>query len=293
MPVWQLLFATFCLVFIPQTPAPSLIVVDASGKEQTLKTYRVTVGTRPITWLATPTMPAPQALEFRDEDSTTFVDGVITLLNLDGIHSLNYDSEKETVTARLAGDKGEPGESLVGSTRFKGINKLTLEAEVDKGTLGIAEIKFLGGAPRGVKAIRFPAPKAAPVPTGRLAGVTVSDKGKKTVQKVFDLQPLYRTADGGERLIGLLMFKKTLKLDLAKIKKLAVAEGRDADGTEWHVTLADGEESTLTLLKSPNHEGAPLTLVGFVGKVRGGYKLFPPHTLSDIQFDEIKADAKP
>src|SRR5256885_5795100 len=62
------------------------------------------------------------------------------------------------------------------------------------------------------RAIRFPAPKPpAAAAAGRAAFVLGEDK--KNVQKVADLQPLYEFADGTERLLPTLLFKKTLKLD--------------------------------------------------------------------------------
>ena len=112
-------------------------------------------------------------------------------------------------------------------------------------------------------------------------------------QKAADLQPLYKLADGSERLLPTLMFKKTLKLDLGKIQKLRAAEGAEGEGAEWEVKLKDGEEQTLTLLRTLPMDGKPATLEGFVGRVPAGYKLFPVHTVAEIQFDDAKEEAKP
>src|SRR5262249_4888469 len=160
-------------------------------------------------------------------------------------------NEKETVSVHVAvGDKPDADEVLTGTTKYKNINKLAIEAEVDKGDLGVAELKFLGGVPRGIRGVRFPPPKAPAAPTGRAASVTTSDGRTKTTRKVHDLQPLYATA-GGERLSPLLFFKKTLKIDVAKLQKLQAVEGGEGEGAEWQVTLKGGNEETLTLLKSP------------------------------------------
>src|SRR5262249_54299823 len=80
--------------------------------------------------------------------------------------------------------------------------------------------------------------------------------------------------------------KKTLKIDVAKVQKMRAIEGKDADGAEWGVTLKDAEEETYTLLPKITHGGKPATLEGFVGRLGFGYKLFPPHTIAEIQFDE-------
>jgi hypothetical protein len=159
---------------------------------------------------------------------------------------------------------------------------------VDKGDLGVAEVKFLGGVPKGVRGIHFPAAKPAAL-TGegrRPAVVTTQDRGKKATHKVVDLQPLYKLADGSEQTLPTVMFKKTLKLDVAKMQKMRAIEGKDADGTEWGVTLKDAEEETYTLLPKITHDGKPATLEGFVGRVGFGYKLFPAHTIAEIQFDD-------
>jgi hypothetical protein len=286
-------------------PAPGvLVVVDGGGKEQKLKAWKFVAGTRRLGWLAPAAPPksepgqapaGPEALEFRDDNSTTFVDGILTLVLLDHLRALEYDADKETVTARVSlGEKAEADEALTGTTKFKGINQVTVEAEIDKGELVGAEIRFPGGTPKGVRAFRFPAPKPAPAVAGRAAAVSVAEAKDKTgVQKVVDLQPLYRTADGGERLLPTLLFKKTLKLDVAKVQKLTAGEGRSPDGSEWTVTLKDGEEHTLTLLKAPTIDDQPMALVGFVGKVRGGYKLFPVHTVAAVEFDAEKGGVKP
>ena len=320
-------------------PAPGvLVVIDANGKEQKLKTWKFTTGVRHLSWLTLaapdkepgdkdakpgdkdakpggkdakpddkvrgltlappkPRPPAvatgPEALEFRDENSTTFVDGILTLIPLDRLRSLEYDSEQETVTAKVAtGEKGEAEATLTGSTKFRGINKLALEAEVDKGDLGVAELKFLGGVPKGIRGVRFPAAKApAAAPAGRPATVTSTDGKKKAMHKVSDLQALYKVADG-ERLSPILRFKKTLKVDLAKVQKLSAIEGGEGDGAEWQVVLKDGTDETLTLLRAIDMDGKPATLAGFLARVPAGYVLFPAHTVAEIQLDEAKPEPK-
>jgi hypothetical protein len=295
-----------------------IVIVDSNGKEQKLKSYTFVVGTRHLGFLAPaeapkdvpeekkpgdkpetkptkPTKPGkattgPEALEFRDEDSTTFVEGILTLVPLEYLRSVSFDDEKQTATIKVATDVADGSETYTGSTKFKGINKFTIEAEVDKGDLGIAEVKFLGGVTKGMREMRFPTPKAAPDVKGRPASVTVADKGKK-VQKVVDLQPLYRSADG-ERLAPTLFFKKTLKIDVAKVKKLT-SPGEGGNGEEWTVAMKDGQEETLTLLKMVTLDGKDAQFVGFVGKIRGGYKLFPAHAVAEVQFDETKGEEKP
>jgi hypothetical protein len=209
---------------------------------------------------------------------------VLTPSPLDRLRSLDYDNDKETVTARVAGSD----EVLTGTTKYRRINKLVIEAEVDRGEQGVAEIKFLGGLPRGIRGVRFPPPKApAAAPAGRPAVVVSADGEAKTTHKVADLLPLYQLPDGGERLLPTLMFRKTLKLDVAKIAKIATA-GAENDPS-WQVTMKGGGDETLTLLQKIPYEGGQATLVGLVGRVPVGYKLFPVAAISEIPFDATEA----
>jgi hypothetical protein len=313
LPALALLCAAAFAADPPPPAATGLVVVDAGGKEQKLKSWKFVAGTRRLGWLAPAAPPrdkddkparaggkpqaadaGPEAVEFRDEHSTTLKNGVLTLLLPQHLRSLEYDAEKQTVTANVfAGEKADGDLTFTGPTKYQGINKVTIEAEVDKGEAGIAEVKFLGGSAKGVRAIRFPSPKAPPEVKGRPAFVTVEDEGKSHTDAVNDLQPLYRFEDGSERLLPVLMFKKTLKLDVSKISHIKV-EGRAEDGTECRVTTKDGEEQTYTLLKTATIDGKPATLEGLVGTIRGGYKLYPASTLSemhlDVQFDEKKGE---
>lgn len=283
----------------PATPAGgTLVVIDAAGKEQKLTAWHFVSGTRRLGWLA-PAAPAkpgepppegakkapagPEALEFRDDKSTTFVEGVLTLIPLERLRAIDYDADKDAATVRVATGVEPAEEVLTGSTKYRGINKVVLAAEVDKGDLGVAEVKYLGGVPKGVRGLRFPETKVAAAAGGRPATVTVADR-EKDVQKVTDLQPLYRLADGGERLLPTLYFRKTLKIDVAKVQKLRAVEGKEAPGSEWEVTLAGAAEETFTLLPKVTLEGKPATLVGLLGRVPAGYKLFPLHVIAEVEF---------
>jgi hypothetical protein len=298
-----------------EKPADGLVIVDAKGKEQKLKTWEFTEGTRRLTWLApqkdrepdkkdgdrpgdrtgrAPVRPkpeGPEALVFRDENSTVWKEGVLTLIPIDRLRSIDYDNEKKTATVKVAaGEKSDSDVELTGTTRFPGTNKLTVEAEVDKGELGVAAVKYLGGVPTGIRGIRFPSPKAAPAPAGRPAQVIIDlDGKKKATEKVTELQVLYRTASG-EKLSPILLFKKTVKLDVAKLQKMSTA---DSNGTEWSLTLKKGDEETLTLLTSGEIDSQRVQLEGFLARVPAGYKLFPLSVVSEVQFDEVKSEDKP
>jgi len=298
-----------------ETLSGGLVIIDAKGKEQKLKTWEFTEGTRRLTWLApqkdkdpdkkdgekpgdrggrAPVKPkpeGPEALVFRDENSTDWQEGVLTLIPIDRLRSIDYDNEKKTATVKVAaGEKPDSNVELTGTTRFPRTNKLTVEAEVDKGELGVAAVKYLGGVPTGIRGIRFPTPKAAPAPTGRPAQLTIDlDGKKKATEKVTDLQVLYRTTSG-EKLSPILLFKKTVKLDVAKLQKMSAADTR---GAEWSLTLKKGDEETLTLLTLGEIDGQKVQLEGLLARVPAGYKLFPLSAVSEVQFDEVKNEDKP
>ncbi len=310
---WLLLPAALAVwaVAADDKPKPAepgtLVVLDAAGKEQKLKAWKFTTGTRRLGWLAPAAEKAPagekdapprrqppagpEALELRAEMKIEYAEGALTLIPLDRLRSLDYDNDKETVTARVA--VGGSDEALTGTTKYRRINKLVIEAEVDRGEQGVAELKFLGGLPRGIRGVRFPPPKAPvhPEAKDRPAVVVSADGETKTTHKVADLLPLYRLADGSERLLGTLMFRKTLKLDVAKIARISTS-GNENDPS-WQVTTKGGGEETLTLLPTIPFEGSQAKLVGLVGRVPVGYKLFPVAAISEITFDATEAKPAP
>jgi hypothetical protein len=277
-----------------------LVVIDGGGKEHKLKTWKFTKGTRRLGWLAPaakdddpkdkdkPKAPVgPEALAFREENSTNFKDGILTLVPLERARSLEYDNTKMTVKLVAAtGPKAEDTTTLTGLTSFEGINKLDIEAEVDKGDLGVAEVKYLGGIPKGISGLKFPAPatKVEAAPEGRAATITTKDAMGKSKHKVADLQALYLVA-GGETLSPFVFFKKTLKVDVSKVRKIS-ATNPGAIELVWVLTLKDGGDETLTLLSSPMLDGKPAVLEGFLGRVPAGYKLFPAHVIEELEFDE-------
>ncbi len=315
-----------CLLRADEPPKPAepgtLVVIDGNGKEQKLKTWKFVQGTRHLSWLAPdapekepgdkepakapparapkggPKAPAkrpavgPEALEFRDEHSTTFIKGVLTFIPLDRLRDIEYDKSKDSVTVRVAGgEKPEQDVTLTGSTKFQGINKLTIEAEVDKGTLGVAEVKFFGGTANGIRGIRFPAPKPVAGPAGKAARVTIQDKTKHT-DDVTDVQVLYQLAGGKEVVSPLLFFKKTIKIDVGQLKKLT-STNPGALETVCEVDLKDGTSESLTVLTTPMLDGKEATLEGLLARVPAGYKLYPIHTIAEVEFNAPKEAPKP
>src|SRR5262245_11599316 len=70
----------------PKADAPVLVVIDGMGKEHKLKDWKFTGGVRHLGWLVPADKKAtdgPVAIEFRENDSTKYADGVLTLVPLD------------------------------------------------------------------------------------------------------------------------------------------------------------------------------------------------------------------
>ncbi len=278
----------------------TLVILDSAGKEQKVKSWRFTRGTTKLTWLVAEEKPAPkkeekpapkaiaagppEALIFRDDLRVHFEEGAVALIPLDRLRALDFDAEKKTVTARVAtSGKGEDV-VLTGSTRYAAINQLTIEADVDLGEAGVASLTFQGGGARNsIRGIRFPGPRVPAQVAGRPAVVVAVDKSIKRAHKVSDLTPLYQVGRGAEKLMPALMFKKTLKLDVSKIKKI-VAPSPDDREVVWEVTHGENALS-LTLIERPTFGERRMELRGLLGKSAVGYRLFPPHAISEVIFD--------
>jgi hypothetical protein len=263
----------------------SLTLINAAGREEKLLSWQFTAGTRKLSWLG----GAP-ALEFRGDGSTNYVDGILTLIPLASVKAITYDTDKKSVsvTALAAGPKEE---TLLGSTKFAATNHVTIEGEADLGTLGSAAVKVTGGGPMGLRGLRFPAPRPAPEVKGRPAVIVADDK-EKTPHSAAGLVPIYLVGTA-YRTLPELRFKKTVKIDLdqiARLRRLPPTEKKQTT-LEFEVTLTDGAQHNLTLLtRIELDDGKSAQLVGLVGQVPVGYKVFPPHTIGELRFEMGKKE---
>ncbi len=292
------LFAgTFCLaggIFAadPAKDGPQPLITDAGGKEVMLKKWKIVGGLRKLGWLP----DKIDAFEMREFGSTTYKDGVLTLVPMSRVESIRYEYDKETASVHLAGlDK-----PLQGTTKYKDINMIAIRAEVDQGASGVADLRFVGGLMKGgFKDVKFPGAKApdGPPPKGELFSFLVVPEGKGksgTVATALNVQGLYRFSDGSEKLLPWLMFKKTLKIELSDIQKLNVNEYNIKEKTaECEVVKKDGAQLSVTLLGSVTVDGKTATLVGMLGVVDAGWKLFPVHTFTQFQPGELKVEEAP
>jgi hypothetical protein len=263
-----------------------LIILDATGKEVKLKGWHLTAGVRR---LPVDGDKGPEYLEFREEHSTTYENGILTLAPISSVRKLDYNHDKKTVTAVVA-TAGDKDVTLSGTTKYLNFNRLTIEGDADLGELGFASVKFQGGNPKGgVTGVRFPNTQPVPEAKPPTAVVIGEDKGKPR-HEVSELTALYRQADGSVRLSSQLFFKKTAKIDLAKLAALRHIEPEDKKQTsyDFEVTLASGDKHTLTMLTKVDMDGKGATLVGFLSRVAVGYKLFPVHTIAELRMEPEK-----
>src|SRR5262249_90642 len=143
-----LVCGSVCLGAADPPATGSIVIIDSAGKEQKVKEWAFTQRTRRLSWLApapkdepgkedkdNPPAPVrakgrpttgPEALEFREDNSTNFVDGVVTLVPLDRLHAIEYD-DKDGVRVRVfLSPKADDDLTLKGTTKYKGINKIAI-----------------------------------------------------------------------------------------------------------------------------------------------------------------------
>jgi len=279
------------------TEAFLLVVPPTGGKEIKVADWRFTFGTRRFDPTKdspknpkSKTPSGPEYLEFRDDRSTTYQDGILTLIPLQSLRKIEYDREKKSVAVVVSKADGKD-ETLAGTTKFVGLNKITLSGDAVLEGLGSAAVKFQGGSPDGLRSVRFPQPVPADPVKGAEAIIIARDK-EKTQHTAYGLEPLY-LIDGVYRVLPHLMFKKTVKIDLDKIAKLRhfPSEDKKQLSSEFEGSLRDGNKHTLTIRTAIEGEKKKGNLfVGLVGRVPVGYKIFPAHAIQELRMsgDEKK-----
>lgn len=225
-----------------------------------------------------------------EEKTPTYANDVTTLIPLVSLKSIDFDHDKNQVRVTFVKAGNQEG-AVVASTKFANLNRLFVEAEILPGSFSAAgKIQIQDGFIKGpIRGYRFTEAKPVPEVSGRWASVTVNDT-KKTVHKIADLEPLYKV--GGEYRVGsFLMFQKTVKVELAKIARLAHIPAKDKKyiSLDFDVTLSDGTKQGLTLLEKVTFEDKQSgVLTGLVGRVPAGYKIVPAHTIVDLTWDKAE-----
>ena len=281
-----------------QAPDDGWEIIYDSTTRIRLKDAHFSAGTRRLSWLAVDDASAktkakapagPEYLEFREDKTPMYTDDIVTYIPVASLQQLEYDHDKRLARATIK-QAGDMDVTLIGPTKFANINKFSLEGTgLKKSEIGIdGALQIQDGLLKApVRGFVQHGAKPVEAPTGRLALVIAQDKAKKQ-HKVYGLMPLYKVG-AGQKLASVLMFQKVGQIDLAKIAVLRQVPAADKKKTishDYEVTQIGGEKEKLTLLDSTQlGDNQKATLLGFVGRVAEGYRLFPPHTIAEVRFD--------
>lgn len=259
-------------------------VTDAEGKEVAVGGLKFTVGTRRLAWLADPNgatedaKKGPLALELREPHSTTYAKGIVTYVPLRSVESIKYDYDKQVTAVAV---KGLP-EPLAGTLAYKGINVLGFD-----GTADGKPAKFSGGAftKGNIKAVAFAGASAPPERKGASPWLVQIDQPKamNPTLKASNFKFLYQFPGGADVLADAAVTHKSdpLKLDDAKsYTTLAVDPNTQVIAAE--VQVGDAER-VVVIQPTIEKDGKTGTLVGLLGEVEAGWKLFPLHTVKTMK----------
>lgn len=270
----------------PGTPLATATLIDATGKEISLTSVKILTGGRRLAWLADPkggtteeARKGPLALEVREPNSTTYQKGVVTLIPAGSVEAVRYEYDKQTMTVMVKG----AAEPVPGTLHFRGINVVGIEG-ASGGVVG----KFTGGSPKdGFKAVTFSTARPVPFPPsgGTTWGIQIDQPkvGNPTLT-VRNLKALYVFPGGIEILADSLPVRKGDPIPLdTKLKKLEVlAVDTNTHMAAVEVTVEGGPDRLVVLQLTREQAGRTGTLVGLVGEVTVGWKLFPMHTIKTI-----------
>ena len=260
-------------------PPADATVTDIDGKEVKLTGVKFTTGTRRLAWLANADAKVgPQALEVREAYSTTFTKGVLTLVPVASLESAKYDYEKQQVTLTVKGLKAP----LTGTLEYKGINVLGLTGTADgKATTFSAGVLGKGA----VKTATFPGAK--PLPERKLVGgwavqITHPAANNPTLT-VYNLKALYQFPGGTEQLVDGIPVRKGQAIPFnAALKRFELLANDPNTNIAAAEVEAGGPEKVIAIPLTTEQDKKTGHLIGFLGEVEAGWKLFPLHTIKVI-----------
>lgn len=278
----------------PAKATGEVVVTDVDGKETRLTGAKLTTGTRRLLWLAdakgvTPDEKlGPLAVEVREANSTTFQKGVLTLVPAGSLESARYDYEKLSVSLSVKGLK----DPLTGTLQYAKINNLGLTGTWE----GKAATFTAGVLGKGaVKTINFPEAKAVVPPKGGGANWAVQivhPAAANPTVKARNLKLLYQFMGGTQRLVDAIPVRKGTPIPfddkLTRFEILANDENTGMAAAE--VELGPGTERVIAIPLTTEQDKRTGTLLGLLGEVEAGYKLFPLHTVKSITPLSKKAD---
>jgi hypothetical protein len=284
IPLVAAIFAGALLVQADEPVAGGAIVVDADGREHTLTQVKFGAGTKRLAWLADPNgttddaKKGPLALEFREPNSTTLLKGVVTLVPVASIESVEFDQAKQEVTLSVKGLQ----QRLVGILFDRRVNGLGVSGQED----GKAAT-YRGGAigKSSVKSMSFGGAQSPP----KLKRQTtwnvqiVQPKANNPTVVVRNLKVLIGRSAGAEKLVDGLPVRKGEPINFdTKLKRLEILAHDQVTDVVAAEVEAGGPERTIIIPHILEQDGKPGTVVGLLGEVDAGWKLFPLHTIKLI-----------
>lgn len=274
-------------------PADPVVLVDSAGAEVKLSGVKWTAGTRRLAWLADPkgtpddAKKGPLALEVREPHSTTYQKGITTLIPVASVGSVRYEADPPQLTVAVKGLAAP----VTGTLQYRGINVIGLE-----GVRGGKAEKFSGSVPKGgFKSATFPGARVPPArPEGGVAWSVQIDQPKagNPWLTVKNLKALHAFPGGTEQLTDTLPARKggpepvVLGPALKKLEFVAVDPNTQTAVVE--VTTGTTADRLVAVPLTLEKDGRTGTLVGLVGEVECGWKLFPLHCVKVLKPDEKK-----
>jgi hypothetical protein len=267
--------------------AGEAVVTDVDGKEYKLTGVKFTTGTRRLAWLADPkgttedAKKGPLALEIREPHSTTFTKGVLTLVPVSSLESAKYDYEKQIVHLGVKGLK----DPIPGTLQYKGINVLGFGGTSDKKVM-----TFTGGvlSKTAVKTATFSG--ATALPKRKDDGITwtiqiVQPTADNPTLTARNLKVLYAYTGGTEQLLDGMPVRKgePIPFDekLQRFEMLANDPNTNIAAAE--ISTGSGPDRVIAIPLVEEKDKKTGTLVGILGEVDGGWKLFPLHAVKVIK----------
>lgn len=270
----------------------SVSILSVDGKEMKATGLKFALGTHRLSWLADPkgttedAKKGPLALEVREIQSTTFSKGVVTYVSISNIESAKYDYENKIVLVNVKGLK----EPLKGTLQYKGLNALAFSGLVeDKATSFSAGVS----GKSTVQSIAFSGAK--PVAEAKKTGTTWAIQIAQPAEKdptltVRNLKVFYHSPGGQETVEDGIPVRKGAVLPLSggvkRFEILATDPNTNIAAAEVDTTTAT--ERIIAIPLGQEMDKKIGTLIGFIGEVEAGWKLFPLHTIKVFTLMDLK-----
>ena len=280
-----LICAIATTAFAEEPADAPITLVDASGKEYKLTNVKLNTSVRRLAFLGDPKGATDDAkrgrlaLEIREPNSTSFAKGVTTIIPLSSIESVKYEYEKQSLSVAVKGQ-----EPVTGTLQYQNINVISLDAKTNDVTA-----KFSGGKKDGFRSIAWA--NAKPM-ASRAVGTAwqvqiYHPEAKHPSLTVRNLKAIYSFPGGIEQLADSLPVRKgeSLKLDttLKKLEIVAVDTNPSFQNAAMEVTVEGNPEKLIAVPLLNDLGNRTGTLIGFIGEVDAGWKLFPLHCIKVIK----------